>query len=290
MSIKLIVAVWDSDLPRDERAIADKFANFANDDGDGIYVGISRIAYLSKYEDRQARRITKKLVERGVLEFLGKSKFNTNLYRFHVDQLPEREPFDTAKIGRPTGKVADISNLSDNKVADISEKVADISPKVADIAESANPLINPEENPLDSAIPAEWAQESFLPEQEQSKPETEKKEGLGKQVQNERLNFIVDHFSVITKLNIPETKTKKQKAAAAVRWWNPLRKILTACDWDLSRAAHVVETVIRQMDADELTISAPQSIESNALALIGKERRQKESAGETVIDSNGAYL
>ena len=67
-------------------------------------------------------------------------------------------------------------------------------------------------------------------------------------------------FSSLSGLPLPKRDTEKDKKAGASRWWNPLAEIWEMCGKDTDKAAQIIEKAYRKMKADELTISAPQSV------------------------------
>lgn len=78
------------------------------------------------------------------------------------------------------------------------------------------------------------------------------------------LKELEDLFSELTRLSKPNCNTAKQRSAAAVRWWQPLKRIRDTAN---GRSADVIKLAVAAMRKGRLTISAPQSIEQVALAL-----------------------
>lgn len=91
MSIKLMVRVYESALPKNEKAIALKYADFSDDDGQGIFPSVARVAWETGYSDRSVQIITNHLIERGILLHVGHHpSYGTNEYRMNHKALPER--------------------------------------------------------------------------------------------------------------------------------------------------------------------------------------------------------
>ena len=66
MSIKIMSAIWELDLPRDEKIVALAFADHADDLG-RCWPGIDRIAWKCGYSDRSVQRKIGALKDRGIL-------------------------------------------------------------------------------------------------------------------------------------------------------------------------------------------------------------------------------
>lgn len=75
-----------------------------------------------------------------------------------------------------------------------------------------------------------------------------------------------EHFSRITGIPRPEPKTDNDKRAAAVRWYNPLRKMAEMCEWDEGVAQALITATYAYLKG-RVSISAPQSLERTALAI-----------------------
>lgn len=94
MSIRMMTAVYESGLPKNEKAIALKYADFATDDGEGVYPAVGRVAWETGYSDRQVQRITQNLLDRGVMIFIGvHPHYGTNEYKLNEKKLPKRPSY-----------------------------------------------------------------------------------------------------------------------------------------------------------------------------------------------------
>jgi len=85
-----MAAVWESDLPSDEKFVALCLADFANDDGTHVYPSQETIARKVSKTDRAVRDTLVKLRHRGVITETGKhffagSRGATIEYRINVD-------------------------------------------------------------------------------------------------------------------------------------------------------------------------------------------------------------
>lgn len=111
MSVKVMGAVWDSALPRDEKFVALSYADHASHDGTNVYPSVGRMAWKTGYTTRSIQIITKKLVDRGVLVPDGIGPGGVNKYYFSVDALPVRDDFipDRAKNIHPKAGGEEIS-------------------------------------------------------------------------------------------------------------------------------------------------------------------------------------
>jgi hypothetical protein len=84
---------------------------------------------------------------------------------------------------------------------------------------------------------------------------------------------LTEVFAEMASIPLPALNTDRQKKEAGVRWFGPLGKIVVACDGDDRRAREVIQEAITQMDADDLTISTPQSVEKVAVGIAARCRR-----------------
>lgn len=95
MSIKVMAAVWESDLPSDEKFVALALADWADDTGGSIFPSQARIGWKVGKTDRAARYTITKLLERGVLAVIGGGNGSVIHYRMILSALPARMPFAT---------------------------------------------------------------------------------------------------------------------------------------------------------------------------------------------------
>ena len=95
------------------------------------------------------------------------------------------------------------------------------------------------------------------------------------------------YFAEITGLPRPDIETAAAKRSAGSRWWSPLLRMAKACDDDLDRARAMMLWAVEHMDAEGLTISAPQSIEQVALAEQAKRKREFENGKTNGRHNNG---
>lgn len=93
MSVKIMGAVWDADLPRDEKFILLSYADHAAHNGTNIYPSVGRTAWKTGYARRSVQTITKKLVDQRILILDGKGWHGTNRYRLDIAALPQRESY-----------------------------------------------------------------------------------------------------------------------------------------------------------------------------------------------------
>ena len=95
MSIKVMAAVWESDLPTDEKFVALALADWADDTGGSIFPSQARLGWKVGKSDRAARYTITKLLERGVLAVIGGGNGTVIHYRMILSALPSRMPFST---------------------------------------------------------------------------------------------------------------------------------------------------------------------------------------------------
>jgi hypothetical protein len=136
MSAKVMGAVWDADLPRDQKFILLAYADHAEHDGSNIYPSVPKIAWKTGYSERQVQRITKELIDAKIMVKMGDSHLGTHLYRINLKALPQREEFVSQRRGRP--------NNGDN-MSPISEDNGDIPAINGDIlAENGDIAVSPD--------------------------------------------------------------------------------------------------------------------------------------------------
>lgn len=100
MSIKLMSAVWDCDLPQAETLVMLAVADHANDPDGLAWPSVWTVARKARLSERQARRVLRKLRDAGLLEVVergGKTGMegDTTVYRVRPDlgkKLEERSP------------------------------------------------------------------------------------------------------------------------------------------------------------------------------------------------------
>jgi len=80
------------------------------------------------------------------------------------------------------------------------------------------------------------------------------------------------YFAMKTQLPVPARATKKQKAAAAVRWWNPIVELWELCQYDTAQAKRLIDASLVKMAG--LTFDSPESILKTARATYAEARRQ----------------
>ena len=89
------------------------------------------------------------------------------------------------------------------------------------------------------------------------------------------------YFSSKTNLALPARNTEREKRAASTRWWIPLDNI-----WKLAGGVEPAEQLITQaiikMRRDQLTISAPQSIEQVCIALQAEAQHGQPGNNQSV--------
>lgn len=89
------------------------------------------------------------------------------------------------------------------------------------------------------------------------------------------------YFAIKTQLPVPPRATKKQKAAAAVRWWNPITELWELCEYDTAQTKRLIDASLVKMAG--LTFDSPESILKTARATFAEARRQGVQ-----VQSNGA--
>lgn len=159
MSIKLMTAVWESDLPYNLKHIALAYADSAHDDGTNCFPSIAYIAWKTGYQPRSVQAVTR-LLESAPYNILipqGQGPHGENNYIFDVSALPQRSPWPKyqggAKSAPPPAKSAPLPPAEDQP--DPAATPQGVQKTATGGAKSApDPLIDPlkEENLLDLKI------------------------------------------------------------------------------------------------------------------------------------------
>jgi len=96
MSVKIMGAIWDLDLPHEIAWTLMAYADHADHDGRNCYPGTKLIAYKTGYSTRQVQRCTADLLSRGLLvvERQGGGRGHATVYRINLDRAPmkKKEP------------------------------------------------------------------------------------------------------------------------------------------------------------------------------------------------------
>lgn len=68
MSVRVMAEVWDADLDPHLKFVLLAYADHANDDGTSVFPGEDRMVHKTGYSVASVRRITRELIEAGVLD------------------------------------------------------------------------------------------------------------------------------------------------------------------------------------------------------------------------------
>jgi len=79
-----MAAVWDMDLPRDQKLVLLAYADHADDSGGSIYPAVAMIARKTGYSERSIQGITKELAGAGVLVLEGTGPKGTRRWRMDL--------------------------------------------------------------------------------------------------------------------------------------------------------------------------------------------------------------
>ena len=276
MSVKMMSAVYDSDLEKSVKAIALAYADHADDDGGSIYPATSRVSWKTGYSERQVRRATAQLKKMGVLKKAGTMESGVILYRMIAAKLPQRPPYDLWREENKKGGGDKMSGVTgcqgggDKISPPPVEKGGDrVSPKPSYTNHHTNHHLSDSD-------------ESNKPDPQnlsvQELPEPSERRAT---MRNEVVADLEKAFSMLTRLPLPHRKTEKQQRSAAVRWWNPLWSMYELFG-DIAQCKSAMNVAIHLMRADKLTIPAPASIESNVTSLYGEWRSSERPFDEWI--------
>lgn len=118
MSVKIMGAIWDLDLPHELAWVLMAYADHADHDGRNCYPGTRLIAYKTGYSTRQVQRCTADLITRGLLavERQGGGRGHATVYRLDISRAPMKaktEP-ETLPADPETVKGAKLAPFTEN--------------------------------------------------------------------------------------------------------------------------------------------------------------------------------
>jgi Helix-turn-helix domain len=100
MSIKIMAAVWELDLPQNQKLVLLALADHADDRG-VCYPSVARVAWKCGYSRRQTQAILKQLRSSPVLEVLGSIAGGSGLsteYKIHHEKGAKLAPFNSKRV------------------------------------------------------------------------------------------------------------------------------------------------------------------------------------------------
>ena len=144
MSVKVMGVVWESDLPQREKFVLLAYADHADHMGNNVFPSVGLIAWKTGYTTRSIQRITKTLLDKGILIDEGKSKYGTNKYKIDAELLPKLPQYGRGDRLSPGIYGGDILSGDKQGGGDKSSQRGDILAQGGDIAGSPEPsLIKP---------------------------------------------------------------------------------------------------------------------------------------------------
>ena len=174
MSAKVSGAVWDLELPHNEKLVLLAMADHADHNGHNVYPSLRLIAWKTDYDERQVRRIVDILETKGVLVVCERRLGHTTVYSINLQAVPQKSSF-TAVRGRPRadGTQPQTVNKTPDTMSPIYAKPLTPSNKTPDICD-IKPLTSETKTPdiLDACIydaPALDLEPSIEPSIEKSK-------------------------------------------------------------------------------------------------------------------------
>lgn len=98
MSVKVMGAVWDLDLPHPKQSILLAMADHADHDGNNVFPSVGLVAWKTGYSETQTRRIIKTLVKDGLLVPMDAPKGGTNHYRIDLSKGTPKKPYNDTPV------------------------------------------------------------------------------------------------------------------------------------------------------------------------------------------------
>lgn len=92
MSIKAMSVVWESRVESSKKFILLYYADRGNDEGENIWPAVRSVAKMTSLSRRTVQRLTKEMVDDGLLVPDGSSKHGTNRYKIILDLVRDYEP------------------------------------------------------------------------------------------------------------------------------------------------------------------------------------------------------
>lgn len=93
MSIKVMTMVWETELTPANKFVLLALADWADDEGQGIYPSLARVAWKCNYDRKTIKRNIDALMELGILNERLRPG-NTNLYAIDISKLVNRPPYN----------------------------------------------------------------------------------------------------------------------------------------------------------------------------------------------------
>lgn len=91
MSIQVMKKVWELDISSTEKLVLLNYADRAGDDGTHIWPSKQTVAKNCSLTERTVFKLTKKLVQEGYLVKVGKTRYQTILYRINLLMLNDSD-------------------------------------------------------------------------------------------------------------------------------------------------------------------------------------------------------
>jgi hypothetical protein len=149
MSVKVMSAVWELDLPQNQKLVLLAFADHADDDG-VCYPSVGRVAWKTGVSERQVQRIVKKLRAAGLVVLLRNAqggRGNAAVYQVQPQKGVKLSPF------AGMGDMGDI--LSESKGCHLEQERVTSGDKKGDIAMSPESSENHHTEPSEKPFCAE---------------------------------------------------------------------------------------------------------------------------------------
>ena len=154
MSVKIMGAIWDLDLPHELAWTLMAYADHADHDGRNCYPGNKLIAYKTGYSERTVQRCTAALVTLGILigERAG-GRGKTSVYRIDIARAPRKaarsEPEESkgdilTPFSAPPTELAERVTSEAERVTSETERVTSEAERVTSEAEKGDTAMAPQ--------------------------------------------------------------------------------------------------------------------------------------------------
>lgn len=132
MSVEQMSQVWKLDLPSNQKFILLCYADHADDEGNNVFPSLPRVAHKTGYSVDQVRRLSKSLVNNGLMELVekGHGRGNTHRYRLTLVKGGKLPPFKSRRER--------VATATENLASD-RENLAPMPPEPSEPSENHNP-------------------------------------------------------------------------------------------------------------------------------------------------------
>jgi len=286
MSIAVMTRVWNNSKQSGSKLLI-LLALADHTDVDGVcWPGIKSLAFKARIGERQARYNLRELEKAGEI-YVNQGVGRTNTSRYFVTVGLDQKQIATTLAKHPELALPPLD----------AELIA--TGIVNGKGEPEFPISEKEEKGQShdekGAIPRHKKGQPTAPESSCESPSepsvkdplSPKGDGREKSLtgKNKLAQDLLEYFSELTCLSIPEPKTTKQGKEFGTAWKRPILAIAKECDFDLERTRALIRWTIQTFDAKNLALKSPLSIQGIACAEQARRLRAQQHATDYAADA-----